>query len=224
MTTIVSAFLSGINTRHPVDSYLKRGQLLIDSPHKKIIFMDRKYIDNYQNNETTIFMPFSIEEMALYPYRDLCDKQPERGDKDNMLYMFLQNEKTEFLRKAIEMNPYYTSNFIWLDFGILDYLVKELPDKFPIYDKVRIASIWDLNNHGSCLDQVLWFFAGSVVGGNKDELIKFADFNLEKCICIIKAHHQITWEVNMWKMIYDINPELFDPYYCDHNQTIISRY
>ena len=46
----------------------------------------------------------------------------------------------------------------------------------------------------------------------------------EKCIKIIKSRNSIMWEVNIWYLIYLENKELFQPYLCDHNNTIIDNY
>ena len=32
------------------------------------------------------------------------------------------------------------------------------------------------------------------------------------------------WEVNIWYLVYKENKELFDNYYCNHNNTIIDNY
>ena len=59
--------------------------------------------------------------------------------------------KTEHVRKAIELDPFQSSQFIWVDFGII-HVFKNDDIKFDnalsniqnnSYDNVRIGSIWD---------------------------------------------------------------------------------
>jgi hypothetical protein len=197
--------------------------LILKNPNPKVIFMDAKYYPQFQNNHNTIFLPFTIEELTYYQYTDMCDQQPYHNEKDNLLYMMLQNEKPEFLRRAINFNHFGTKHFIWIDFGI-KCNVEIIPDFFPMYEDIRIGSIWDLKQKGSCLNSVLWFFAGSVFGGDEDSLINFSHKCRVKCLDIIKRYHMLTWEVNVWKMIYDEHPYLFSPYPCGFDQSILSNY
>jgi hypothetical protein len=154
--------------------------------------------------------------------------------KDTSDYIFLQNFKTECIRKAVSLNTFYTDNFMWIDFGI-NHIFNCSLDEFQNkilrlnnlnYDKVRIGSIIDLN---ILLDKdiyrgICWYFAGGVFGGNKDALIKFADLAKEKCLQIINEKRTLMWEVNVWYLIYMENRELFSLYKCDHNNTIIDNY
>ena len=34
----------------------------------------------------------------------------------------------------------------------------------------------------------------------------------------------LMWEVNIWYLIWKDYPDLFNPYYCDHNESIILNY
>ena len=55
------------------------------------------------------------------------------------------------------------------------------------YDNVRIASCWDLqgNGSGNIYEQIAWYFAGGVFGGDKDALNLFSIFMKNKCVSII---------------------------------------
>ena len=91
---------------------------------------------------------------------------------------------------------------------------------------LRIGSIWDLNNqyYINILKDITWYFAGGVFGGKKDVLLTFAEKTKNKCIQIITEHQTIMWEVNIWYLVYLENPTMFDPYKCDHNESLISNY
>jgi hypothetical protein len=71
---------------------------------------------------------------------------------------------------------------------------------------------------------IKWYFAGGVFGGNKEKLLIFADLMKQKCLQIISQEKTIMWEVNIWYLIYLENNELFYPYHCDHNDTILKNY
>jgi hypothetical protein len=74
------------------------------------------------------------------------------------------------------------------------------------------------------LRQISWYFAGGVFGGNKNSLLQFADLMKEKCIEIINSYNTIMWEVNIWYILYTENPNLFQPYPCNHSISIIDNY
>ena len=46
----------------------------------------------------------------------------------------------------------------------------------------------------------------------------------EKCLHIIEEKKTLTWEVNIWYMIFQENKELFNSYLCDHNISILENY
>ena len=73
-------------------------------------------------------------------------------EKDTLEYMFTMCHKTEYMRYAIESNPFNTSQFVWVDFGIYhickcsdeEYITKIMNFNDKEYDgKVRIGSIWN---------------------------------------------------------------------------------
>jgi len=70
----------------------------------------------------------------------------------------------------------------------------------------------------------LWYFAGGVFGGSAKSLIQFADLVKTETINIINSLNTVMWEVNIWYLVYINNKELFEPYYCNHNISIIDNY
>jgi hypothetical protein len=241
MTTIVSAFISNINSRkdRKIEKYIEYGKLLLQSKVHKIIFIDELIFDEFKNcsNEFTYLIPIKKEEIYLYKYINLLENfnlNSTNPTKDTKEYMFIMCNKTEWIRQAIELNYFNSNNFVWIDFGIRHMFncddnefiqkIENMNDK--IYNKIRIASIWDLNiNYNINLyNNISWYFAGSVFGGNKENLIKFANKTKEMCIKIIEEKHLIMWEVNIWYLVYKEIPYLFDYYTCDHNSSIFDNY
>jgi hypothetical protein len=241
MTTMVTAFISNANHRNDrnTDNYIEYGKKLLKCPIKKIVFFDEAYIKVFQKdyfNDNTIIIPIKKENNYLYKYSDLITKfsltstQPK---KDTLDYMFLICNKTEFMRTAIEINPFNTNQFVWVDFGINHIFRNEeaiFTDvinnlEIKIYDKVRIASIWEPETHHINLyTDVAWYFAGGAFGGDSKSLIKFADLTKQICIKTIEEHQTIMWEVNIWYKVYLENKELFSIYKCDHNPSLLINY
>lgn len=243
MTTIVSAFLTNVNEQpHYLDKYIQHGIMLLRANISKIIFVDEimyEKIKEYENSYTKIIL-YKKPDSYLYPYINthyltnfhLNSTNPA---KDTMEYIFTQCNKTEWVREAINLNYFDTDTFIWIDFGIRhvfncsddDFIqtVEALNNKK--YDNfVRIGTIWNLN-HVYCLDiykDITWYFAGGVFGGNIESLLLFSNKMEEQCLKIISEEKTLMWEVNIWYLIYKDNKELFFPYLCDHNNTILIHY
>ena len=242
MNTIVSAFITNVNVNptKSIKTYIENGKLLLQANIPKIIFLDETIFDEFKNysNELTKLIKIKKEEIYLYKYINLLENFnliSTNPTKDTKEYMFIMCNKTEWIRQAIELNIFNTSNFIWIDFGIKhifncenDEYIKKieiLHDK--VYDKIRIGHLWDLNTNYqiNLYNNISWYFAGGVFGGNKENLIKFANKTKEMCIKIIEEKHLIMWEVNVWYLVYKENTDLFQGYWCsDHNNTLFDHY
>jgi hypothetical protein len=247
--TLVSAFIANANQRQDrsTTDYISYGKKLMVVPINKIIFFDESAIENLPNecfNENTMIIPIKKEDNYLYQYKDqitafqLNTTCPE---KDTLDYMMTICNKTEHIKNAILLNPFKSTQFVWVDFGINHVFRDRTDEEFTstilglrekAFENVRIANIWDpslydmiFNNFRSNIyKDVLWFFAGGVFGGNSEALLKFADLNKEQCIKIIENDHTLMWEVNLWFQVYLKNKELFSLYRCDHNPSIIENY
>jgi hypothetical protein len=240
MTTIVSGFLSISNGNRSFDKYVELGIKLLNINVPKIIFVDEIMylkIKCYENEYTKIIL-YDTKESYLYPYinEDCLPNFKVNTDlhsKDTMEYMFIQCNKTEWIKNAIEINYFNTNQFVWIDFGIrhvitsddnLNKYILNLQNK--AFTKVRIASIWDVNNfyNINIYENVAWYFAGGVFGGDKDLLLVFSEKIKTQCLKIITEHQTLMWEVNIWYLIYQENQELFDCYACNHNDSILDNY
>ena len=244
MNTIVSAFVSNVNFRYDnsVKKYYEYGKPLLMSCVPKIIFVDKAMLDcigeNY-NKENTLLVEISKNKYSyLHDFQHLLYNFHLNTDnyaKDTQEFIFTMCNKTEWIKKAIEINHFNTEHFIWIDFGIR-YIFKECTDdeftekinklQFKTYNSVRIGGIWNINYsyNINIYKDISWYFAGGVFGGNLQSLIIFADKMKSKCLEIINKHNTIMWEVNVWYLIYLEYNKLFNIYKCDHNCSIIDNY
>jgi hypothetical protein len=238
--TIVSSFLANVNTIYPSEKYLKDGILLLKAKIPKIIFIDENIYDELKKyeNDSSCIIPIKKKDLYFNDYKDSLenfDLNTNNKTKDSLEYMFTMCNKTEWIKKAIELNKFDTDSFIWIDFGIR-YIFKNDSDESFIekieklkdkeYEKIRIGSIWDIHVHYSLniYKDISWYFAGGVFGGKKELLLEFADKTKNKCIEVITEQKTIMWEVNIWYMIYLENQSIFNCYKCDHNESLIINY
>jgi len=245
MTTIVTALLTNINNHRSIDKYIEYGIKLINIPKHKLIYIEKEIYDTYYkdiypcyNNENietnTSFRFIEKNDIYLYKYYDKItnfDIITDNPSKDNIDYMFVQCSKTEWIRHAIQENPYNSQQFIWIDYGIYHMInndeefekcIYNISNKH--YDNIRIASGFFNGNDAFIYKSIIWFFLGSIFGGDKDKLLIFADLMKEKCISIIENEKTICWEINIWYQIYKENPELFLRYLAGHNPSILMNY
>jgi hypothetical protein len=241
-SVFVSAFMTNVNKRedYNIEKYIENGKKLIDIQVKKIIFLEKEIYNKYFANDTinsefTKFILFEKSENYLYEHISKITNFCVLGNhnKDTLEYIFIQCHKTEWIRKAIESNLYESDQFIWIDFGIY-YIIKDelkftqaiLNIEKKYFSKIRIASIWDPNIDKNIdpYRYINWYFAGGIFGGNKENLIKFANLMKDKCLSIIEEKKTITWEVNIWQLIYKENSGFFDFYYANHNLSLLENY
>jgi hypothetical protein len=248
-TTIVSAFVANVNNNRDVTDYIKYGLKMMLTPIHKILFMDANIIIELQHlipDEYIQYLhliPTTFEDCYLSEYIHEINKFNVcvNSKKDTLKYMIIMNNKLDFVKKAIEINVFNSTQFIWVDFGIA-HINKCLEDnefsqtivnlKNNDYNKVRIGSIWKSTQQieeyyigqENIYTQVAWFFAGGVFGGDVESLLQFEKLSKEKCLQVIKEKGNIMWEVNVWYMVYLENKELFSPYYGNHDMTLITNY
>lgn len=244
MTTIVSAFISNINFRanRDLNKYCEFGKLIFKSKTPKVIFLDEIMYNLIKEEDydasNSVIIKFEKDDLFLNEYADLItnfDINTTSKEKDTVQYMFTQCNKTDWVRKAIELNPFYTDNFMWIDFGIKhmnhcsdeEFIQKLNNLNNKQYSNVRISSLWNLQVRYifDIYKDVIWYFAGSIFGGHKDALLVFHKKMEEKCLEIIKTKNTIMWEINIWYLIYSENKDLFDAYKSTgHNDTVIDNY
>jgi hypothetical protein len=239
--TIVTAFINDVNKHRSIENYVNFGKKLLKIPTAKIVFIDKETYENYfkQNKHlfpSTHFILFEITDIYLTTYKNLITNfniQSTNPEKDTIEYMFVQCNKTEWIRKAIELDIFKTDQFIWIDFGIYHFIKDEnVLEKGVLnmvkksYSKLRISTCKsrDYVCPYDVYKMITWNFAGSVFGGDKKSLISFADIVKTKIIETIETKKTIMWELCFWYLVKDVIPDLYDCYICGHDNRILELY
>jgi hypothetical protein len=201
--------------------------------------MESDIFEKYYKDDifpSTHIILFEKKDIYLYDYLSKITKfelNSTHPEKDTIEFLFVQCHKTEWLKMAAKQNPYQTTDFTWIDFGIYHMIQNEELFQNHLkhisnvtYPLIRIASCIDPNESCSMdlFSRVVWFFCGSVIGGNRETLITLADIMKEKCLSIFQEKKHLTWEVNIWYMLFQEHKELFQYYKADHNVSILSQY
>jgi len=232
--TIVTAFIVS-NTRpdRSVSAYLALGRTLLDCKVPTVLFMDDAYLDHFEPMEHVHMIPVNKNSLELNAYRDQFTQFKLTTDnpcKDTLDYVILMCSKTEWMRKAVQLNPFQTEHFVWVDFGIHHLFGNDPLNIQSLHyegDQVRIGRIWDptyVRNPEDLYHKIAWYFAGGVFGGKRKALLEFDILMKKKCIEIIQERKGLMWEVNVWRLIYLENPQLFSLYACNHNPSLLLNY
>ena len=220
-------------------------QFILKLPYPIIFFIDdedneiydiiNKYRKIYNLLKFTNIIKYNLKNTYFYKdiekIKELQHKYSIKNSslsKDTPLYIVLNNNKFFFMEKVIELNPFNSSHFIWMDFGI-NHIAKNtelihdwincVPDKIKqlcinpyienIEPKKYFENIWH-----NC--------AGGLFSGSKENLLKYIELFKQKTEQIYNEDWYQLDEAVM-TMVQRENTELFDFYYGDY-EGIISNY
>ena len=240
--TIVSGFLDiqrlQTTTRpRSLEKYIELGKKFIRLPLHKVVFIDETMLDKFNEpvNEDTRIIPFKFSDLWLFPYlNDILNIELyEPNEKDTHLYNMVILQKTEWVRKAIGLNPFSSKAFGWCDFGILHFggdndkfftrhVLNAISSEKNVHkSRVTTPGWWNINNYKKfpiipLYQKALWFFCGCMFFGYEKALKNF-DYIVKKEVLNALSQKKFTFEVNFWFKIYTENPEIFRWYGTDHN-------
>ncbi|AYV85787.1 MAG: hypothetical protein Satyrvirus41_2 [Satyrvirus sp.] len=190
-----------------------------DFPNKTHIIVIKK------ENLPKYYLRNKIKEIMDSPEfkKDLADPTiPEMWNPDYVLIMW---SKTDLIEKAIDLDPFRSTHFCWLDFGMRDY---SQTIKFPkiFNDKIKflcrsMPEESDLDRIKMCKSHINRF-AGTFFTGRKDymlDFIKEVDKEIERCIKLNVVDNDQT----IFSNVFLQNKNKFDLYFGDWHH-LITRY
>lgn len=144
------------------------------------------------------------------------------------LYIILNNNKFDCIDKTIELNPFNSSHFIWMDFGInhvaenTEFIYKwihNVPDNIkqmcinPFIENIDFKEYFRFIYHN---------MAGGLFSGSANNMKKYSELFKNKTE---EIYNQNWYQIDeaVMTMVYRENPELFDLFYGDY-KGIISNY
>lgn len=154
--------------------------------------------------------------------------------KDLPNYMFLMLAKTEFMKKAIDANPFDHTVFCWLDFSLPYVFRNEAESLLEIQRHARrkyidqpfltMPGCWasPFGHMEFLKNQICWRFCGGFFMGDHRTLLDFYEVSIAHFTRFLHLmEFNIVWEVNYWAWLEHegyIHP-LWYP--ADHNDTIV---
>ena len=156
-------------------------------------------------------------------------------EKDITEYMMLINSKIDYVKEVMELNPFNSCHFAWIDFSIsyvfnnLDSCLKLL--KF--YNTVQFNDKFlcipgctekpQIDDTEAFINRVNWRFCGGFFIGDKESLEQFHSFYRLYFLQFLSKYKKMVWEVNFWAWLEAIEPN-WNPIWlkADHNDSIIN--
>jgi Bacterial protein of unknown function (HtrL_YibB) len=248
--TFVTAFydLSKYESR-PVgknkEDYFKHAELLFKLDKYIIFFVEdvenfdkimyERNKHNRLNKTIVIIRPLNkLRFMDIYDDINsyLKENTPiNKTPKETTLYAIITWNKMYFIEEIIKKNPFETSHFGWIDFGIYHVTKNYMPENIdfcliPISDKIRILErvaiskkeVDDLRIYGKKIRSDI--AAGLWVGG-KNILIDFITL-FKNYLYYFLSEKLVVQEEGIFALINYRNPTLFDLYYGDYSSLFIN--
>jgi hypothetical protein len=216
--------LYNINTYSNIELNLNDFKPFLDTNFKIIYFTDIEDLE--LNKFQKVLLPKS--EITSFLQTDAVLPDYRNKDKDTLDFLQLMNAKSEFLHRSKKMIN--AKVYVWFDFGILKIInnktqfinsMKEI-DSFAIEGKIVIPGCISKEaiNFNNLFVYPIWRFCGGILIVSESVVDIFHELHykeLEKC----RQLNKLTWEVNLWASIEHFNPDIFQWYKADHNDSII---
>jgi hypothetical protein len=211
-------------------------KFILTLPYPIIIYYDPDDTDLVQKIKTTRqHLPTKLNPCALsstyfFPYKQQLEELQRTYpihninlQKDTPLYILLNNNKFHFVEDAIRQNPYKSTHFIYMDFGInhvaqnLEQIHKWIAK--PISNKIRQMCVnpyvESRNSDKDFFHNIYHHLAGGLFMGDAQHLMNYVQLFKQK-------FHQMCnegWyqlDEAIMTIIHRENPHLFDLYYGDY--------
>ena len=233
MTTVVTCYYK-INSKHTHDHYEQWIRNLLNSfQGNMVLFTTPDLISFFDSIETKACIHIIAKELhnvkIVQKYQNIWNEQ-EKLDKEKIpsecrasrtkeCYM-IWNSKLDFMREAIQSNPFSSDKFVWNDIGnVRNSIMEKYIADFPNCDLISSGKI-DITYIGNKLDdmptqtdvifQNQCQLSGSIFGSNADTIMKIYDLFYEMFDYYLKCNQFIGCDQQIWASLYCKYPHLFN--------------
>jgi hypothetical protein len=221
-------------------AYFEKAALLFQKPYPMVIFTEPRFQEQIlaarppEFREKTRFIVRNYDELAFYSYLPKFEENHEKNPVINLdlnkftpLYKLLVNQKTNFVKEVVEMNPFQTTAFAWMDLRLhdrYDMSVEEttqsMNDIHP--DRVKIMfmcdlPLWHINGRHDFYSWTRGKVAAGFFAGTREPLLQFARLCQEELREAIREEMAPSDEM-IYAFVTAHHLDLFDPFvgeYCD---------
>lgn len=237
--TIVTGYFS-IPSKFSNEKYWEWIQNFLSLPCHMIIFTDQKNyskIKELRKDENTKVIQIELSEFVVYDYLDYWKycKSIDREDYHTPELYMIWAEKTFFLKRAIDLNPFNSKYFFWSDIGCIrkkemlkhistfpnlkslnqfdiNKFYLSLIEPFQTIDKIMTKeriSITHKNKGEKCCDEINRI-QGGFFGGNINSCLEWVDLFIKELALFISTKTFGGKDQYIFNHIYLKNPNKFN--------------
>ncbi len=202
------------------------------------VFLSPSLINDFYEiipNTSTIYITeINFTDLDIYKIVDSIEldlPSVRSPNKDTRNYMILMNAKAEFLFQSIQLNPFSSSHYAWMDFG-LGHIFNDWPNSLQQLEKIAKGNLiescltfpgcWQTGRDVENLfTRINWRFCGGFFVGDVQSLLDFYDIYMLNLSKILQESKCMTWEVNIWHWFEHHLGWKPTWYAADHNDSII---
>lgn len=231
MATIVTCYfkLDRSKASHGTYSQWMKNMLVNDNP--MVIFCDDHSAPIIRElrprSDNTEIIALSFEEFYCYKYINEFTQHlnidPEKNIGHSVPLYMIWNEKSHFLKRAIELNPFSTDYFLWVDIGCFrvpntEYLHWPNPERIVALpkNKVLLLSVVPFKQEElktNALENLPSFLytnriGAPIFGGDKTALLAWHDKYYEMLEYFIRVNRFIGKDQTIMNCVYLLNRDL----------------
>lgn len=231
-----------------MENYLELSRHMLSVRLPMVVFTDEEEIVEhvyktrleYELLDKTLIVRLPFEQTFFYKDLDTLKQRMEEfhivnwnQDKDTPLYILLNNNKFDFLKRSMEINPFQTDFFLWMDMGI-QHCTKatekewlDISETWPPFieqdrdhiHQLRIHTVTKPNDMSwkDYFRMIYHHVGGGLFGGYKDRLKEYIRLFQDQW-------HKILYEENWWQLdeavmtiLTETYPEKFRFFYGDYD-------
>ena len=222
--------------------YFKSAELLFNKPFPMVIFTEprfEEYIRSVRPPEFAqitkfIFRDYNeLENFALfekYQEKHLENKiQNVTQEKFTALYKFIVNQKVNFVKDVIMMNPFETSKFAWMDMRLHCVYDMSFEETTSVMDQINIDKVRLMQMTHTTPEDIYCrhdFYswtrgkcAAGFFGGSREAVLRFCNLCKEEFINALNENMTPSDEM-IYSFIIAYHPDLFEPYVGDYGDCL----
>jgi hypothetical protein len=232
MTTIVTSYFQLNQSKASHLQYVEwmKNMLMIDNP--MVIFCDEKseetiYMLRSGKHDKTRIIVTNFKEFYSYKYANhflehyKMDKEQHVGH--NMFLYMIWSEKSNFMKRAIELDPFKTEYFLWVDIGCFrrpntEYINWPNPKKMDNLDKTKVLVLlvqpftreeWNCTSRETLpLFQFANRIGGTMFGGGKDVILNWHKKYYDMLEYFISINRFIGKDQSIMNSVYLLNKDM----------------
>jgi len=224
------------------DHYFNSAKLLFNKHFPMVIFTEERYKQRILDLrpegfiDKTVIIIKEFEDLYLFDkyekFLENHNQNPIRNldnEKFTALYKFIINQKVEFVRETIEINPFSSDKFAWMDMRlhcVYDMSVEETTDIFNKIPKDRILITQCSYTHPGEIGERHAFYewtrgkvAAGVFIGYKEPVLKFCELCREELLSSISENLAPTDEM-IYSTVIARNNDLVEPHIGDYSDVL----